>query len=371
MSLPPAWKIRRELFATLDQLKALGLMLIAPLRKLNYDKRELIDIKIYEGDRSCGRNIVLYLIYQPEKLSESSYCAINSFLSQGSEVLVVSNSELQTSDLIRLKSITWRVIVRKNVGYDFGGYRCGLNYLRSIDSNFDSIHLINDSIWFPVVSDSNVLHRLQNVVNDFGGPVCLWDKKFKSNTLVLSYWLTIKRGLFNSEDFWRYWRQYVPTENKTLTVKLGERGLSRQMFKNGKEISGLFTFSEFMRVIESANFNQLSLTLRYASFTDKVFEEECEKLLMTAEETESWRLLCVAFIRRVALKRNFLHSFCYPAISILGVPFLKKNNLKLQIEMRKKYISAVNNGHLPMPEFHMFKEISDSVNSANQSLAFR
>lgn len=371
MSLPPGWKIKRELLAALDQIKALGLLLNRPLRKFNYEKREMRNIKIFEGDRHLGRRIVLYLIYQPDGLVESNYSAINSFLSQGAEVLVVSNGELNLTDLARLKPIAWRIIVRENIGYDFGGYRCGLNYIRSIDLNFDSVNLINDSIWFPVVANSFILNQLQTTVSDFGGPVCLLDSKFNGAGLVLSYWVTIKNDLLNSDIFWQFWRKYIPTENKTLTVKLGERGLSREMNKDGRSVTGLFTFDKFMKAIEGANFDQLNLTLRYASFTDQIFEEECSHLLMTAEDTENWRLSCVGFIRRVALKRNFLHSFCYPAISILGVPFLKKNKLKLQIEMRKKYLSAVRNGDLPMPDPHIFKEIVDSVSSANQSLAFR
>lgn len=371
MLLPPGWKIRRELLAAFDQLKALGLTLISPLRKLLYNKRELRDIKTYHGDRLVGQDLVVYLVHQPGGLLESNYSAINSFVSQGSEVLVVSNGELQASDLERLKSITWCVIVRENTGYDFGGYRCGLNYLKSIGLTFNSVHLINDSIWFPVLADSDILHQLRNLVTDFGGPVSLLDSKLKGASIVLSYWLTIKIDLLNSDCFWSYWRKYIPSENKTLTVKKGERGLSRQMYKEGRRTVGLFTLDKFMCAIENANFDQLNLTLRYAAFVDPLFEEECHELLMTAADTEGWRVSCVAFIGRVAVKRNFLHSFCYPVISMLGVPFLKKNNLKLQVEMRKKYIAAVRNGDLPMPEHHIFKEITDSIDPANQTLAFR
>jgi hypothetical protein len=272
---------------------------------------------------------------------------------------------------IRDRPLAWRVIVRGNLGYDFGGYRCGLNYIKSNNFDFYSINLVNDSIWFPIIPDSTILSQLDVAVSDFGGPVCLSDSKFKGDGLVLSYWLTIKNGLFNSEIFWRYWRQYIPTGNKTLTVKLGERGLSRQMSKDGRAISGLFTLDKFMEAMDLATVDQLTLTLRYASFTDPTFERECQELLISAQKDEIWRSSCLSFIRRVSIKRNFLHSFCYPVIAILGVPFLKKNNLKLQIEMRKKYLDAVRNGDLPMPEPQMFEEIAGSVKSANQPLAFR
>ena len=55
----------------------------------------------------------------------------------------------------------------------------------------------------------------------------------------------------------------------------------------------------------------------------------------------------------------------------MGVPFLKKNNLKLQIEMRKKYVAAVKNGDLPMPEADIFAEIVESIDVADQPMAFR
>lgn len=371
MPMPPGWKIKRELLAAWDQLKALGLIMSFPFRKWSYDKRELVDIKIYEGDRHHGENIIIYLIYQPDGLLISNYLAIQSFISQGSEILIVSNGELSDSDLEKLRPLTWRVIVRDNLGYDFGGYRCGLNYMKSFNYDFDSVNLINDSIWFPIIPNSNILSRLHIAVSDFGGPVCLSNSKSKGAGLVLSYWLTIKNGLFKSESFWRYWRKYIPTENKTLTVKLGERGLSRQMNKDGREISGLFTLEKFMEAMELASVDQLTLTLRYASFTDPIFEQECQRMLESVQKNEIWRSSCLAFVKRVSAKRNFLHSFCYPVIAILGVPFIKKNNLKLQVEMRKKYIAAVKNGDLPMPDPQIFNEIAESVNSTNQTLAFR
>jgi hypothetical protein len=111
MPMPPRWKIKRELLAVWDQLKALGLILLIPLNRLNYDRRELSNIKIYEGDRHHGKNLILYLIYQPDGLLTSNYLAIQSFLSQNSEVLIVSNGELSNSDLERLKPLAWRVIV--------------------------------------------------------------------------------------------------------------------------------------------------------------------------------------------------------------------------------------------------------------------
>lgn len=371
MKLPPAWKIRRELLALVDQIKALLLILFAPIRKVIYEKRELRDIRLCEGERVLNKNLILYLIYRPGSLLDSHYAAINSFISQGSEVLLISNGKLSLIDIEKLKKITWRIIERENVGYDFGGYRCGLNYLKSKDIYFDSIHLINDSIWYPILGESRIFHHLRDVVDDFGGAVCLPDGKFNNSGLILSFWLTINRALFDSEIFWDFWRKYIPSGNKTLTVKLGERGISRHMNKEGRVVAGLFTLNEFKNAIESADFEQLKLTLRYASFTDLNFQEECEDLLLAFAQNESWRNTSINFINKVVSKRNFLHSFCYPSIAIMGVPFLKKNNLKLQIEMRKKYVAAVKNGDLPMPEADIFAEIVESIDVADQPMAFR
>lgn len=371
MSLPPAWKIKRELYGAYDQIKAWIFLMFSPLRQIFYDRRELKKIQVHDGARILQKKLILYLIFQPRGLLESNFTAIESFISQGYEVLVVSNGNISDPDIHKLRPLCWRILIRENLGYDFGGYRCGLHYLKSLNVNLDDLNLINDSVWYPIISDNDFLHRIETIVSDFGGAVFLEGMNAHENGVVLSYWITIKASLFKADDFWKYWKKYIPSGNKTLTVKLGERGISRQMNLSGRKVSGVFTRHQFLLALHSATAQQLKLTLKYAALTDLDFETECGQLLDNFQDTHQWRSSSLEFIERVVRKRNFLHSFCYPSVSILRVPFIKKNTLRLQLLMRQKYLQAVYAGDLPSPGPCILQEIEKSVDMSNQLPAFR
>lgn len=363
MALPPVWKIRRELRSTLDQAQALVLQLFFPLIRPLYDRKELADLQVHVGQAECGTRLVLYLVFQPLGLPRSHYLAIEEFLRQGHTVMVVSNGRLVKEDRERLQSLCWRVLERENTGYDFGGYRCGFHYLKQQGFFPEVLSLVNDSVWFPVVPDDKTLVKTECVVRDFGGAVCLDEAPPRKGSLVLSYWLTFRRMLLQSESFQEFWRQYVPTDSKTLAVKLGERGLSRYLHDSGWRAEGLYTKPVLMDTLRHASGEDLRRTLLYAAYTDSDFVSESQQLLSRYQSSESWRLDCLAFIEKVAGRRNWIHSFCYAAVGILGVPFLKKNNLRLQVLMREQYIRAVHAGHLPRPSDPMLSEIEASVSS--------
>ena len=355
--LPPSWKIKREFISVYDGFIAFFLYIFSPLWMPIYNKKEMTSLQIYEGLKKYNSNLVIYLIHQPRGLIESNIIAIQFLVSKGYDVFVVSNGRLSNADIEKLQNICWKIIIRKNIGYDFGGYRCGLRFLRQEKILLNNLALINDSIWFPIIDDKTLLFDSSHKITDFGGAVCLKNLNAKLEYLILSYWIILQRHILNSDKFWTFWDKYIPTSNKTLTVKLGERGLSSHMIKSGFKADGIFTNESFMFAIKSASNNELRLTLKYGSYTDLLFENESLHLLNTFENSDHWRNLCFDFIQNVVNRRGFLHSFCYASISILNVPFLKKNNLELQKRMRQQYINAVLANDLPKPPLPIWLEI--------------
>lgn len=366
MTIPPVWKIKRELRTALDQLKAWFLHLVSPIDRIFYDRNELVNIKINEGRRNLGKKIVLYLVYQPTGFVESNFDTIEHVISEGHEVLLVSNGSISVDDMNRLKPVCWRIIERMNLGYDFGGYRCGLNYLKQQNIIPDILTFLNDSIWFPIINKTDILERTERQVSDFGGAVCLDDSgSHKKGKLILSYWVTVRSALIQSNVFSNYWKNFLPSSNKILTVRFGEKGLSRVMNKCDRNIVGIYTLENFLSALQKATTHQLLLTLKYGSFTDPSFEIECQKIIISVDESCTWRKVCLEFIEKVSRRRNFLHSFCYPVIGIMKVPFIKKNQLRLLILMRLQYLRAVDSGDLPPPSPAMMIEIRKNTNIKN------
>jgi lipopolysaccharide biosynthesis protein len=357
MELPPAWKIRRELLAAKEQLKAWCLQSLSTFLRPYYDKREHKSLRVHEGMRVLDRKIVVFLIHQPNGVAKSVFLSINYIVSSGHEVLLVSNGYLPKQDLEKLQSMCWKIIERENIGYDFGGYRCGINYLRDSCTSLDIVTLINDSIWFPIYPKTNLLAETHENIFDFGGAVLLPHPSVPSKDLILSYWVTFRNDLFCSKDFWDYWDQYFPTDSKILTVRMGERGLSRYMYKSGRRFDAIYSNNRFLDALRNASFQDLILTLKYASFTDDSFSKERTQLLEQAIDSTFWRDRCLNFIYRVSQRRNFLHSFCYAAVALLGVVFIKKNTSRLHVLMREQYLRAVRSGDLPLPDQEILQEI--------------
>jgi hypothetical protein len=367
MKWPPLWKIKRELSASQDQLQGIALRISAPFWRSRYEKRELLSLKIHQGERPLAENLVVYLIYQPHGVADSILISLDYLISQRHEVLLVSNTPLSEEDLKKLKKSCWRIIERPNIGYDFGGYLCGLNHLRENSVSPAIVTLINDSIWFPIIPNNNIISQTELLISDFGGAVGLQEKGRNRRQLVLSYWVTITGKLFRDNIFWNFWRNYIPTSNKSLTVKLGERGLSKFMHAQERNFETLYNTDSFIAALRGSNFEKLKLTLKYASFTDSHFKIECDNLLATANESEHWRISCTDFAVRVTKKRNFLHSFPYASIALLQVPFIKKNSLRLQVLMRAQYLLAVQNKDLPAPDPRILSEIRRSMEGASEA----
>lgn len=361
MKLPPLWKIKREMHTARDQLRGMILQMTAAYWRSRYKKKELLNLKMYDGERPLSADLVLYLIYQPNKIPVSVLVSLEYIIAQGYEVLLVSNAPLSNDTLTKLRALCWKIIERPNIGYDFGGYLCGLNFLRNSNVIPNNLTLVNDSIWFPVISSTNILTETKKVVSDFGGAVGLADKSHRDQELVLSYWITVSGRLFQDDSFWKFWDNYTPTSNKSLTVKLGERGLSRAMHSEGLAFNTLYNMEIFISTLRISSFENLKLTLKYGAFTDIEFQKECNDLQRTANNSEAWRRLCLEFVTRVAVKRNFLHSFPYAAIALLHVPFVKKSNLRLHVLMREKYLLAVQAGDLQAPDSKILEEIRLSI----------
>lgn len=356
----PSWKVKRELETLRQQLQAVPEVLIGPLRQRWLDRRFPAGFRLIDGAAPLTDKIAIFLVYQPRGMPASVLATCRHLSSKGYAVLMVCNSPIQAQDRESLGGYVWRFVERKNFGYDFGGYRDGIRLLWSWSISPETLVVLNDSVWFPLTSGEAMLDAMECSPADFLGALRHIDEPDGDSEhagIFLSYFFLIKRPVLSSQVFIDYWKNYVSTSNKYLTVRRGERGFSRALFSAGVSSEGLYSRDRFLRCMETQPSPVLALTLRYAAYTDVSFEQQREQLLAQEERSEAWRIQVLAHMRSVVAKRNFHSSFCYATIGLLGIPLLKKNNGELQIRMRKQYVLAVREGNLPRPDIFVFEEI--------------
>lgn len=369
--LIPMWKVWRELRATLEQIHALIIQIFFPLIRFKNQVFPLPASQPFQGQKALSTRVVVYLVFPDSDDLSDRLDTMDYFLSQGSSIICVVNGNLSSHwvDQFRLRCAF--VLIKENNGYDFGGYQSGILFLTNLKHEFDHLHVINDSILMPVVSNETIFYDIESASDSgFGGAMALPTKKAvskneysdKSINLTLSYWLYFSGCVAKADFFKNFWVRYIATRSKVLTLRYGERGLSSYMASNGYPANGLYTLSLVSKILREQPPEMLFRTLQYASFTDDKFATKCTQLLIEYKASIEWSKAACDFIIEVAEKRNFLHSFCYLAFGLLKVPFIKKTRFKLPLLMRQQYIAAVEAGYMSKPPLRAWEKLKNISN---------
>jgi hypothetical protein len=356
----PLWKVKREFRASYDQLLASLIRLCFPVIRLKHRLFPFVEPTPIKGHQTLGHRVVLYLVFPDSDDLEDRLGALDYFLSQSTTVVCVVNGEVSEHWLGQLAQRCAYVLIRDNKGYDFGGYQRGIRFLTDLGHHFDHLHIINDSVIMPVVQNTTIFTDIEAAATSgFGGAVALpMGKHDPQVQLVLSYWLYFSGRLARSSCFAKYWSRYVATKSKVLTVRYGERGISHYMVAQGYRATALHTVESLTDMLQGLTAESLTLILQYGSFTDDDFAAQCAHLL-TDQADLNWPESARAFIMRVALRRNFLHSFCYLTYEVLQIPFIKKTRIRLPYMMRKQYVSAVHAGQMVRPAERVWTRVLD------------
>ena len=315
------WKLGREIEVISSQLATPVTFFTNRLRKRNYEKKKSRTIRISEGAMLPGSEIAVFLIYQPNGVPGSIVHTCGHLAGKGISPFIVSNSRLSNEDRRRLADVSWKIMERPNFGYDFGGYREGILYLDEHDLIPDRLYLLNDSIWFPLFSDSDLIDRLRELNVDVASPVQARYKHRPDHTFIHSYLMRFDRRAIVSDGFLRYWRELPMSNNKMAVVRGGEKRLAMRMEELGLSAGAVWNIEDALREIEHLSDNEF---LGAADYTADIYQA-AQRRLDAARSAE----LDIAANRDSLIQsgyfgRDLLKTFPLVTIGRLGIPFMKK-----------------------------------------------
>jgi hypothetical protein len=321
-------------------------------------------IRVVPGRLAAGEGLAIYLIYQPDGLSPSTLIEATHLARRGYPAIIVSNAPLSPEDLERLSERSVAVVIRPNVGYDFGGYRDGLRYMDSAGLDPERLIMVNDSIWFPLRADETLVTRMEAAAEAFQGAHYELKGKRTKSAHYESYFFLIRREARQSAAFRSFWRDYPMSSTRWKVLRRGEKGFSQAMFKAGFAPKGIASRQAFSKAIEAQDADFLRKTLLYASYEDPAARSERDSLLAGADASEDWRRRAVDHIRKVSAAGTYHDAFRYAVEMLFDMPILKKRRLAQTVEMRRQYLRAVAAGDLPAPDPHILDEIRASIEKA-------
>jgi|LauGreDrversion4_2_1035121.scaffolds.fasta_scaffold61720_2 lipopolysaccharide biosynthesis protein len=158
-----------------------------------------------------------YVIYYLHKLSEMI-----------DEIIFVSTSSLDKSELAKLESLNVQIIIRENVGHDFYSYKTGIEAIENINE-VGQLILCNDSCFGPLFPLSDIFTRITSLKADFWGMSANSRPQFH----LQSYFLVFNNKIINSDGFKFFWQELQILDSKDQIVFNYEIGLSQKLISEG------------------------------------------------------------------------------------------------------------------------------------------
>lgn len=145
----------------------------------------------------------------------------------GGRIEFLSNSPLPPAEQEKLRGLADGVLLRENVGYDFGMWQDAV--ARADLSALDQVVLTNSSVIGPLLPLGPIFERMGAAGWDFWGMTESWELAHH----LQSYFLVIGRRVLQSSAFARFFQSVQPYRSKKQAIYSYEVGLSTWLWENG------------------------------------------------------------------------------------------------------------------------------------------
>lgn len=210
--------------------------------------------------------VIVFVIYQPLGITESTFDMLKKFDAAGLSILCVVNGKVSEGDVKGLIQAAWKVMLRENFGYDFGAYRAGVMYLEKISSkstfDFDYVYFINDSIRIREEKiDEAILQMRRKNSGLIAYTLANGHRKMKRHH-VQSYFFLFKINTSDlKESFLEFWRDLTTYNDRYLTIKNCELYMTDFFRRKNFEISSIYDSIMLRDIVLKSKLNNHPLTL--------------------------------------------------------------------------------------------------------------
>lgn len=184
----------------------------------------------------------IYMIYSDRPgLYLRHELVAKAFARSGYAVIIINNCDFHTTEFTQsTKTISDAVIVRKNIGRDFGAWVDFIAQHHRSLAKTNNVILLNDSVLGPTSTLKSVLAKITQREDHIIG----LSESYQNGHHVQSSFLYLKSCLFWDERFLSWIATYPHPDDKTEVIRLGEIGLSRAMTERGIIVRSLIDYHD-------------------------------------------------------------------------------------------------------------------------------
>jgi hypothetical protein len=202
-----------------------------------------------EGRIEPGENVALFIHFDKQgRVADHVLAYVRALRDTGFSVVFISNSGRHHPDSVAaLKPLCRAIVVRRNIGYDFGAAREALELLDLPRANTRRLLIANDSVYGPISSIEPMLARADFAVADLWGATDSWQRRYH----LQSYFLLAGPRAMASPAWKAFWRKVRPVSSKRWVIARYEVGLTQKLLKAGLKCRPLWSYRELIDQVAS------------------------------------------------------------------------------------------------------------------------
>jgi lipopolysaccharide biosynthesis protein len=199
------------------------------------------------GEIALGEKMVLFMHFDSTgRVRRQLLDYMQDLQENGRTVVFVTNSRrLKPQALAAVQGICAAVIIRRNIGYDFGAWRDAIDHLGLPRANTQEVILANDSVFGPLLPLGDLLRRFNYDKADIWGLTESWQSRYHLQSFFLAFGPTA----LHAEAFKKFWKSVRPVPAKSYIVRAYEIGVTQAMVKGGLRCAALWTYESLIKLV--------------------------------------------------------------------------------------------------------------------------
>ncbi len=269
-----------------------------------------------EGEMALGSRVCVFVHWDGAgDVRDHVLHHIQCLAQAGLSIVFVTNSGfLQPTAMAALQRVCAGILIRGNVGYDFGAWREGFEVLRLPRSNTEMVVMANDSVYGPICSIDELLAAIDFEQADFWGCTESWQTRYH----LQSYLIAFSPRVVASEAWRKFWLTVRPTWSKVWLVRLYEIGLTQTMLRSGFTCRAIWPYQSLIKDLDPELLTDYSEggpniadpTIRARQYHTRHIRNAVVLRVPLNPTSDLWRQLIHArfpFIKRELLRDNPTH----------------------------------------------------------------
>ncbi len=244
---------------------------------------------------------------------------LKTLKSAGFRVFYIHNGKLESSSIDKLSEICEKIVCRPNLGSDCGAWKDAFLF-------FKNQGILDDVEWILFCNDSNYClggdkserfaQKLSNILLTADRDLVCLNKNYELWQHYQSFFLCVRRTIFNSRSFYRFWKNYIPLSHRYYAINHCEVKLTRRVLSKYNALVMYDASTLYQEFLSRDGINSIS----FLSFLPKnaMYLSEC----VEGENIYEFEL---QKILSVLGTHNPSHSFGILFVEYLDSPFIKKD----------------------------------------------